>query len=504
MTTMIERNDAKAVNYFLPEYGHYIDGEWVAGSSGKTIDQINPATGKVLSRIAAGTPEDADRAVAAAARAFPAWSKTSARERQAILIEMARRLKEREADFVIMESLGNGKHVTEASFVDIPQSVATFEYYAGAAHIALKGELEDHRTLTAMIHRQPIGVCAQIIPWNVPMVMMSAKIAPALACGNTVVLKPAETTSLSVLEFFRMVGDLLPPGVVNVLTGYGADVGEALVTNPGVRKVAFTGSTFTGRKIIQYASKNIIPQTLELGGKSAQIICPSANLDAAVEGVTASTIFNKGEVCLAGSRVFVHRSVREEFTAKLVEQIRKLRQGDPLDPLTQIGAQASRAQFDKIQGYLRLAVEEGATAITGGNAAVVPGFENGTFIEPTILDNVTNDMRIAREEIFGPVTALLEWTDEDDVIRQANDSQYGLGGGIWSRDITQAHRISRALDTGCVWINRYYNMDLGIPQGGFKQSGFGREMSHEILSHYTIQKSVVISLDDEPMGMYSH
>ena len=487
---------------FKGEYGHLIAGEWVAGASGRLIEQLNPATGQVLGRIQAGNAEDAGRAVKAAAAAFPTWSRTPNSERQRILFEMARRLKERAADFARMETMGNGKHIVESTYFDVPVTIDTFQYFAGMSHFAHTGELEAGEQFTAMIYRQPIGVCAQIIPWNVPLIMMATKIAPALACGNTLVLKPAETTSLSVLEFFKMVQDLLPPGVVNVLTGYGADVGEALVSNSAVRKVAFTGSTLTGRKIMEYAAKNIIPQTLELGGKSAQIVCKSADLDAAVEGVTASTVFNKGEVCLAGSRVFVHEDVRDEFVSKLVNQIRNVRIGDPMDWRTQLGAMASRAQFDKVCSYLGVAQEEGAVALTGGKAAKVAG-QPGYFIEPTILDNVRNDMRVAREEIFGPVTALMTWKDEDDVVRRANDSQFGLGGGVWSKDITEANRLARAMDTGCVWVNRYYNLKPGVPMGGFKMSGFGRENSREVLHHYTICKSVVVSTDDKPQGIFS-
>ncbi|MDD3798607.1 MAG: aldehyde dehydrogenase family protein [Novosphingobium sp.] len=502
MSDVMEKSAAVAENPFKAEYGHLIGGEWVGGSSGKLIDQLNPATGQVLGRIQAGSAEDAARAVKAAADAFPAWSCTSHSERQAILFEMGRRLKENAGHFARLETMGNGKHIVESTHFDLPMTIDTFEYFAGTAYIALTGELEADEEFTAMIYRQPIGVCAQIIPWNVPLLMMAMKIAPALACGNTLVLKPAETTSLSVLEFFKMVEDLLPPGVVNVLTGYGADVGEALVTNNAVRKVAFTGSTLTGRKIIEYAAKNIIPQTLELGGKSAQIVCKSADIDAAVEGVTASTVFNKGEVCLAGSRVFVHEDVRDEFVSKLVDQIRNVRIGDPMDWGTQLGAMASRAQFDKVSSYLDVAQEEGAVALTGGKAAQVEG-QAGYYIEPTILDNVNNDMRVAREEIFGPVTTLLTWKNEEDVIRQANDSPFGLGGGVWSKDITEANRLARGLDTGCVWVNSYYNMKSGVPIGGFKMSGFGREGSREVLHHYTICKSVVVSTDDKPQGIFS-
>ena len=287
----------------LSEYGHFIGGEWVSSSGGETIDLMNPATGEVLSRIQSGTPDDINRAVAAAKAAFPAWSQSSASQRQEILYEMARRLKARMQDYAVFETLNNGKPIREGMFFDLPTAIMQFEVFAGAAY-GIHGETHNYADAIGIVHREPLGVCAQIIPWNVPMIMMASKIAPALAAGNTIVLKPAETVCLSVMEFFREMADLIPAGVVNVVTGYGAAVGEALVTHPDVRKVAFTGSVATARRIIQYASENVIPQTLELGGKSAHIVCADADIDAAVEAATMSTVLNKGEVCLAGSRMF--------------------------------------------------------------------------------------------------------------------------------------------------------------------------------------------------------
>lgn len=491
-----------ADSLFRAEYGHFIDGEWVGGGdSARLIAQINPATGETLSHIQAGTPADATRAVAAASAALPGWSNSSAEERQELLVEIARRLKARAADYARMESISNGKTISEASFWDIPNAAATFSYFAGAGHL-LHGRTTDYPDAIEITHREPIGVCAQIIPWNVPLLMAAAKIAPAIVSGNTVVLKPAETTCLAVLEFIAEMSDILPRGVVNVVTGYGADLGEALITHRDVRKVAFTGSTATGRRILQYASHNLIPQTLELGGKSAQIVCASADIDAAVEGAVMSTVFNKGEVCLAGSRIFVHRSVKEEFVEKLTRAMGNVRIGDPLDPSTQLGATASRGHFDKVCGYLDIARNEGAIAIAGGSVASVTGFENGLFIQPTILDGVTPSMRVAREEIFGPVTSLIEWNDESEVVAHVNDSDYGLAGGVWTRDLAQAHRLARAMQTGTVWVNRYYNFRPGMALGGYKQSGFGREFAQDILEAYTITKSVVINLNEGAMGLF--
>jgi aldehyde dehydrogenase len=487
---------------FQDEYGHFINGKWEQGESGKTITQYNPATGVALSRIQAGSPPDVDKAVKAARAAFPRWSRSTAQQRQALLNEIAARLRRRADDFALMESLNNGKTLAEATSFDLPLSYGQFDYFAGAA-FTLHGETHDYPDTIGLVHREALGVCAQIIPWNVPLVMLSLKLAPALAAGNTVVLKPAETVCLAVMEFIKEMADIIPPGVVNVITGYGPDVGEALVTHPEVRKVAFTGSIPTARKIIQYASANIIPQTMELGGKSAHIICKSADLDAAAEAAALSTVFNKGEACIAGSRVFVHRAAREKFLEKFVGIVSRIRQGNPQSASTQIGATASKAHFDRVVGYLNLAREEGAKVLTGGKPATQGELANGLFIQPTILDEVRWDMRIAQEEIFGPVTSVITWDDEAEMIRQANGTRYGLAGGIWTRDLTEAHQISRALETGVVWVNRYYNLPLGLPVGGYKQSGFGREMSYDILKEYTITKSVVINLKEGPLGIFN-
>lgn len=489
-------------NVFQDEYGHFINGKWEKGESGKTITQFNPATGEALARIQAGSAPDVHKAVKAARAAFPRWSRSTAQERQALLNEIAARLRRRTADFGLMESLNNGKTLAEATGFDLPISYGQFDLFAGAA-FSLHGETYDYPDTIGLVHREAIGVCAQIIPWNVPLCMLALKLAPALAAGNTVIVKPAETVCLSVLEFMKEMADIIPPGVVNVITGYGDDVGEALVTHPEVRKVAFTGSIPTARKIIQFASANIIPQTMELGGKSAHIICSSADLDAAAEAAALSTVFNKGEACIAGSRVFVHRAIREKFLEKFIGIISRIRQGNPLSSATQIGATASKIHFDRVLGYLKLAREEGAKVLIGGGAATEGELAKGLFIQPTILDNVRNDMRVAQEEIFGPVTSVLTWDDEAEMIRQANGTRYGLAGGIWTRDLTQAHEIARALETGVVWVNRYYNLPIGLPVGGYKQSGFGREMSHEILKEYTITKSVVINLKEGPLGIFN-
>lgn len=503
MATSTTERPSQAKQYFQDSYGHFIGGEWVGGSSGRTIAMINPSTGEHLSNIQAGNAADAVRAIDAAAAAFPAWSKTNAFQRQALFLEISSRLKRRLHDFAMMETIDNGKPIRDSLNFDLPATIGLFDYYAGAA-FHLHGETSSFETSKMLVQREPLGVCVQIIPWNVPLMMTALKIAPALITGNTVVLKPAETSCLAVMEFFREIEDLLPPGVVNLVTGYGPDVGEALVTDPRVRKVAFTGSKPTARQIIRYASENIIPQTMELGGKSASIVCEDADIELAVEGAVHSTIFNKGEVCISGSRVFVHRAIHDRFVERFAEVLAQVRQGDPTDPATHIGPQASKAQFDKVSSYLRLAEEEGTVARLGGRTALVPGFEKGYFIQPTILTGVSNDMRVAREEIFGPVTCIIPWDSEDEVLRLANDSTYGLGGGLWTRDLARAHRMADQMQTGTVWINRYYNFVPGQPLGGYKESGFGREGTLETLRHYTQTKAVVINLSDEPLGLFSN
>lgn len=471
------------------EYGHFIGGEWVSGDSGKTIDLINPSNGRVLTKIQAGNGKDIERAVAAAKAAFPKWSQSLPNERQDILIEIARRLKARHSHYATLETLNNGKPMRESMYFDMPQAIGQFELFAGAAY-GIHGQTLDYPDAIGIVHREPLGVCAQIIPWNVPLLMMACKIAPALASGNTVVLKPAETVCLSVIEFFMEMADLLPPGVVNVVTGYGTDVGEALVTHPDVAKVAFTGSVATARRIMQFASANIIPQTLELGGKSAHIICADADIDAAVESATMSTVLNKGEVCLAGSRLFLHRSIEEEFLAKFKAALEGIRQGDPLDMATQLGAQASKMQMDKVESYLRLATEEGAEVLTGGTRSDSADLASGHFVKPTIFTNVKNTMRIAQEEIFGPVLTVIAHDGDNDAVRIANDSIYGLAGAVHSADRERAISVARRLRAGTVNVNSGNAFDADAPFGGYKQSGIGREMGIEGFEEYLQTKTV--------------
>jgi acyl-CoA reductase-like NAD-dependent aldehyde dehydrogenase len=476
-------------------YGHFIGGEWVEGDAGETIALENPATRQVLAHIQSGNANDATRAVEAAAAAFPKWSRSSPIERQSVLRAIAQKLRDRQFDYAMMETLNNGKPITDAFTHDIVGAIGQFEFFAGTP-FHIHGQTIDFADSTVIVHREAIGVVAAIIPWNVPLLMAAFKLAPALAAGCTVVLKPAEVACLSVMEFIKDIADIVPPGVINVVTGYGSIIGGPLVTHSKVRKVAFTGSRPTAQKIITNAAKNIIPQTMELGGKSANIVCEDADIEAAAQSAVVSTVFNKGEVCVAGSRVFVHERVEDQFLEAFKRRLAAVRQGDPLDPRTQLGAMASKVQFDKVCGYLDIGAKEGACIVAGGGVASVEGLSDGYFIEPTIFADVRNDMRIAQEEIFGPVTSVIRWTDEDEMLRQVNDVEYGLAGGIWTNDLRRAHRISRAMETGIVWINKYYNFKPGMPGGGYKQSGFGREGCLDTLNHYTVTKSVVINLDE--------
>ncbi len=491
----------RAGKYFQGEYGHLINGEWVAGDGGDTIPMTDPTTGEEISLIQAGNAADVKRAVDAAHTAFPAWSRSSPYERQAVLLEMAKRLKARLQDYAMMETLDNGKPISESSSFDIPATAGLYDFYAGTPFM-IRGSTSVLGDSIMLNYREPLGVCAAIVPWNIQMFSTALKVAPAIAAGNTVVLKPAESTCLAILEFFKECADFMPPGVVNIVTGYGPEVGPALVTDPRVRKVAFTGSKPTARKIIEYASVNIIPQTMELGGKSAFIVADDADIDAAAEGMVSSTVFNKGEVCIAGTRVFAHEKIADELMEKVLQLLANVRIGDPIDPATQLGPLASQTQFDKVKSYLELGPREGAKLEVGGKAANLPGLEKGFFIEPTIFSGVNNAMRIAQEEIFGPVTCMQTWSDDDEVMRLANETPYGLGGGIWTSNASRAHRFTRDLNTGMIFVNRYYNFVPGMPMGGYKESGFGREGCLETLDHYTQIKSAVIDTSSGPLGMY--
>jgi aldehyde dehydrogenase (NAD+) len=471
----------------------FINGEWVDSVSGKTFDTLNPATEEILTSVAEGDKADIDLAVAAARKAFEEgpWKKTDARDRGKVLLKIMELIDKNREELALLETLDNGKPISETTNADLPLVIDCFLYYAGWADkihgetIPVRGEFFNY-TL-----REPVGVVGQIIPWNFPLLMAAWKIAPALACGNTVVLKPAEQTPLTALRLGEICQEAgLPDGVLNIVQGYGPTAGAALAEHMDVDKIAFTGAHTTGRIIMQAASKNLKRISLELGGKSPNIVFADSDIDSAVAGAMTGIFLNQGEICCAGSRLFLEKSIHEEFVDKLSNKAANIRVGNPEDAGTEMGAQVSKEQFDKILGYIDTGKQEGAKLVTGGERCG----ERGFFIRPTIFDAVDNNMKIAREEIFGPVVSAIPFDDVSEVVRQGNLSIYGLAAAVWTRDIKKAHRLARELKAGTVWINTYHTFDAASPFGGFKQSGFGRELGVHALELYTQVKSVWINL----------
>ena len=472
-----------------------IGGEWRDAEGGKTQPVVNPATEEVIAEVASASKSDVDAAVAAARAALGGpWRKMSARERGRLLWRTGERLMEQIDDVARLETLHNGKPITESRHIEIPMAAECLQYFAGWADklhgdtIPVKGN--------ALVYtlREPLGVVAAIVPWNFPLLLAMWKVAPALAAGNTVVLKPASQTPLTAIAFGQIALDAgLPPGVLNVITGSGATVGQAIVEHPGVNKIAFTGDTATGRGVMRTAAETVKHLTLELGGKSPNIVFPDADLDAAVRGATIGIFYGKGEVCAAGSRLLVDRSIKDEFIAKVAERARKMVPGDPLDPKTRLGAISSKAQLERVLKYVDVAKTEGASLVAGGSRADI-GTGKGYFMQPTVFAGVTPEMTIAREEIFGPVLAAIEFADVDEAIARANDSMYGLAAGVWTRDIKKAHYVASRLEAGTVWVNTYNVYDSAAPFGGYKQSGFGREMGQHALDFYTQSKTVWVDL----------
>ena len=471
----------------------YIGGQWVDALAGGTFPTINPATEETLTRAAEGRAEDIDRAAVAARKAFEEgpWAKLSGSDRGRILWKIGDLLEARVAEVAEIETLDSGKTITESLRVDVPMAADCFRYFAGWAS-KIEGETVPVRApFFNYTLREPLGVVGQIIPWNFPILLAAWKVAPALAAGNTIVLKPAEQTPLSALRLAQIAEEAgLPPGVLNVVTGFGPTAGGALVDHPGVDKIAFTGSTSVGQEIMRRASGTLKRLTLELGGKSPNIVFADADLDAAVRGAGNAIFYNKGEVCTAGSRLFVEDALHDTFLDKLSAFTAKLPQGDPLDPKTRLGPQVSEAQMARVLSFVDKGKGEGARLVLGGERA--PG--KGYFVRPTIFDGVRNDMTIAREEIFGPVLSVLRFREIDEVVRLANDTPYGLAAAVWTKDIKKAHRAARLLRAGTVWINTYGLYDSAMPFGGYKMSGFGRELGHHGLMEYTQTKSVWVDL----------
>lgn len=489
---------------FKEKYDNFIGGKWVAPVSGEYFDDISPVDGKAFAKVAKSGAEDVELALDAAHAAKDDWSRSSPTDRANLLLKIADRLEENLEPLAVAETWENGKPIRETLAADIPLAIDHFRYFAGCIRAQEGGISQIDEDTVAYHFHEPIGVVGQIIPWNFPILMAAWKIAPALAAGNCIVLKPAEQTPVSIMVLIELIEDLLPAGVLNIVNGFGPDVGQPLATNPRIGKVAFTGSTEIGQKIMEYATENIIPVTLELGGKSPNIFFADVMdkddefLDKALEGFTMFAL-NQGEVCTCPSRALVHESIVEEFLKKAVERVKKIKTGHPLDTDTMIGAQASQEQQDKILGCIAKGKSEGAQVLTGGSAR--DDVDGGFYIEPTIFKG-ENSMEIFQEEIFGPVLAVTTFKDFDEAIAIANDTIYGLGAGVWSRDGTTAYRAGRAIQAGRVWTNCYHIYPAHAAFGGYKKSGIGRENHKMMLEHYQQTKNLLVSYSPKAMGFF--
>lgn len=490
---------------FKAQYDNFIGGKWVAPVKGEYFDDISPVDGKAFAKVADSTAEDIELALDAAHAAAPTWNKSSPTERSNLLLKIADRLEQNLELLAVAETWENGKPVRETLAADIPLAIDHFRYFAGCIR-AQEGSISQIDDDTVAYHfHEPLGVVGQIIPWNFPILMAAWKIAPALAAGNCIVLKPAEQTPVSILVLVELIEDLLPKGVLNVVNGDGLKVGKPLATNPRIAKIAFTGSTEVGQYIMQYATENIIPVTLELGGKSPNIFFADVMdkddefLDKALEGF-AMFALNQGEVCTCPSRALVHESIADEFLAKAIERVKNIKTGHPLDTETMIGAQASTEQQEKILRYIDIGKGEGATLLTGGGERV-ENTDGGFYIEPTVFKG-SNDMQVFRDEIFGPVLTVTTFKDFDEAMQIANDTMYGLGAGVWSRDVNTAYRAGRAIQAGRVWTNCYHIYPAHAAFGGYKKSGIGRENHKMMLSHYQQTKNLLVSYSPKAMGFF--
>ena len=481
-------------------YGHLIGGEWVESEGGETNEATDATTGEVLATYQAGTAADVDRAVEAAQRSFEeGWGQRSAAQRADALDSVADAIEERKVELARLDSLEMGKANQHSLFVDLTITVQQFRHFAAIARTAEEGRrpgtAPDKLSYTSS---EPYGVVGQISAWNFPAMFVSWKAAPALAAGNTVVFKPANRAVLSTLEIGRIVDRILPDGTFNVVTGAGPEVGAAIADHPGIRKVALTGSTAAGRSVMKDAAETITPVSLELGGKSPNIVFPDADLEKAVEGTLISIFLNQGEQCTAGSRLYLHEDVAEEFLDRFTAEMERLTIGDPLSPTTDVGPLVDHDHLDRVQSYVDDAREDGATVLVGGGQPDDPDLAGAPYFEPTILADLDHDHAAACEEIFGPVLTVFEWSDRDEVIARANDTEYGLASGVWTTDLETAHRVAEDIEAGTVWINTYNDLLESVPHGGYKQSGIGRELDVEAFEDYRQTKTVVCNFGDLP------
>ncbi len=491
---------------FKDQYENFIGGKWVAPVKGQYFENSSPVDGQNFTRIPRSTAEDIELAIDAAWQAAPSWNNSSATERSNILLKIADVMEQNLEALARVETWDNGKAVRETLAADMPLAVDHFRYFAGVIRAEEGSVSELDANTVSMNIPEPLGVVGQIIPWNFPLLMATWKLAPALAAGNCVVLKPAEQTPVGILILMELIQDLLPAGVLNVVNGFGVEAGKPLASSPRINKVAFTGETTTGQLIMQYASKNITPVTLELGGKSPNVFFESVMdaddefLNKAIEGAVMFAL-NQGEVCTCPSRLLVQESIFDAFVEKVIERTKAIKLGHPLDPETMMGAQASNDQYQKILNYIDIGKEEGCEVLAGGAAATHEGLEGGFYIQPTILKG-HNKMRVFQEEIFGPVVSLTSFKDEADAIAISNDTLYGLGAGVWTRDTHQAYNISRQIQAGRVWVNCYHAYPAHAPFGGYKKSGIGRETHKMMLNHYRQTKNMLISYDKNALGFF--
>jgi aldehyde dehydrogenase len=488
-------------------YDNFIGGEWVPPTKGEYFSNATPVTGQPICEVARSTAEDIENALDAAHAAKDAWGETSVAERALMLNRIADRIEEKLDDLALVETLDNGKPIRETTAADLPLCVDHFRYFAGCIRAQEGGVSELDKDTVAYHFHEPLGVVGQIIPWNFPLLMAAWKVAPALAAGNCIVLKPAEQTPMSMMVLMDLIADLLPSGVLNVVNGFGVEAGKPLASNPRIAKIAFTGETTTGRLIMQYAAENIIPVTLELGGKSPNVFfadvfaADDAFSDKALEGF-AMFALNQGEVCTNPSRALIHESIFDEFLERATIRVKNVVAGSPLDPATMIGAQASNDQMEKILSYVDIGRQEGAQIVAGGQRAHLGGeLEGGFYIEPTIFVG-DNSMRVFQEEIFGPCVSVTKFRDEDEAVQIANDTMFGLGAGVWTRDINRAYRVGRGIKAGRVWTNCYHMYPAHAAFGGYKQSGIGRENHKMMLSHYQQTKNLLVHYNQEALGLF--